>query len=169
MAGRGHGRGSADSVEKLASKISRLLTPKSLPVTVRFGEPASSNLRQTELSWSSSSRLFSLLAEPLSFLTESANSGTLNSCRERPLVVEIPGLDRARDCNRLALVPSAHFEPASTFSQWFRRQKAVPHPGFGFKPARCCRIVSKLLAQAPDDDSQVMRILDVTGSPDFTQ
>jgi len=30
-----------------------------------------------------------------------ANSGTLNGCRERPLVVEIPGLDRGRDCNRL--------------------------------------------------------------------
>jgi len=32
---------STDSVEKLASKISRLSTPKILPVTVRFGEPAS--------------------------------------------------------------------------------------------------------------------------------
>lgn len=35
----GHCQQTADSVEKLASKVSRLVTPKILPATVRFGGP----------------------------------------------------------------------------------------------------------------------------------
>jgi hypothetical protein len=85
-----NGRHATDSVEKLASKISRLLTSKILLATVRFGEPAGSDLRQTKLSWSSSSRVFRLFATLLSFSTESVGNGQFRDHADRAPITLCP-------------------------------------------------------------------------------
>ena len=46
-------------------------------------------------------------------------------------------------------------------------QEPVTHAGLGFQPSWCCRIVSKLLAQLSQHDTQVMRVLHVRATPDF--